>query len=126
MGSIVIIDDDADVRDIITFALENDGHKVLSFENGKVALEALSSMAKENLPGMLIVDYLMPEMDGATFIKEIRNNYPHTLGKIPVTLTSAMGALDPEMKDAENLFHLHKPMDLDDLLKLVRKHCVLI
>ena len=126
MKPIAIIDDDADVRDVMTFALENEGHSVIKFENGRDALEGLSLLAFPDLPCFIIIDYLMPHMDGATFIKEVQLKYPDTLGRIPIALTSAIDSLDPIMKQKQNLYHIHKPMNLDDLLKLVRDHCKLV
>lgn len=123
MKPIIVIDDDADVREVMSYALENDGQKVISFENGKVALEHFVKNRDSVLPGMIIVDYLMPEMDGATFIQEIKKRFPESLGKIPMAITSAIGDLDPVIKETHQIIHLHKPMDLDDLLKVVREHC---
>ncbi len=123
MRPIVIIDDDADVRDVMTFALENEGYSVIQFENGRVALEELEHFSSSKLPCFIIVDYLMPHVDGVTFIKEVQSRFPDTLGRIPMALTSAMDSLEPAIDKAENLYHIHKPMDLEDLLKLIRRHC---
>lgn len=122
MKPIVVIDDDHDVRDVIVFALENDGFEVSSFENGKEGLEALNGMKTESLPGLIIVDYLMPEMDGVTFINQIKNSFPK-LSKIPVAISSAMGAMNSSIIKDNDIILLHKPMDLDDLLKVAREHC---
>lgn len=123
MKPIVVIDDDHDVRDVIVFALENDGFSVSSFENGKEGLDALNDMTTDNLPGLIIVDYLMPEMDGVTFINQIKNIFPK-LSKIPVAISSAMGAMNSAIIKDNDIILLHKPMDLDDLLKVARHHCV--
>lgn len=125
MKPVMIIDDDADVRDVMTFALENDGYKVIPYQNAKEALEKITVTKDTQLPCLIIVDYLMPEIDGATFIKKIKSKFPGTYGEVPVALTSALGSLDPILKPSEKVFHLHKPMDLDDLLALVRRHCPL-
>lgn len=123
MKPIVVIDDDHDVRDVIVFALENDGFSVSSFENGKEGLDALNDMTSDKLPGLIIVDYLMPEMDGVTFINQIKNSFPK-LSKIPVAISSAMGAMNSSIIKDNDIILLHKPMDLDDLLKVARHHCV--
>lgn len=123
MRPVMIIDDDADVRDVLTFALENDGYQVIPYQNAKEALEKISRTKDTQLPCLIIVDYLMPEMDGATFIKKLHSRFPESYGEVPVALTSALSSLDPVIKPSEKVFHLHKPMDLDDLLALVRQHC---
>ncbi len=122
MKPIVVIDDDHDVRDVIVFALENDGFEVSSFENGKEGLDALNDLPSDKLPGLIIVDYLMPEMDGVTFINHIKNSFPK-LSKIPVAISSAMGAMNSSIIKDNDIILLHKPMDLDDLLKVARNHC---
>lgn len=122
MKPIVVIDDDHDVRDVIVFALENDGFEVSSFENGKEGLDALNDMPSDKLPGLIIVDYLMPEMDGVTFINQIKNSFPK-LSKIPVAISSAMGAMNSSIIKDNDIILLHKPMDLDDLLKVARNLC---
>ncbi len=122
MKQIVVIDDDDDVRDVIVFALENDGFEVSSYENGKEGLEALNDMKTESLPGLIIVDYLMPEMDGVTFINLIKTSFPK-LSNIPVAISSAMGAMNSAIIKNNDIILLHKPMDLDDLLKVAREHC---
>ena len=122
MKQIVVIDDDDDVREVIVFALENDGFEVSSYENGKEGLEALNDMKTESLPGLIIVDYLMPEMDGVTFINQIKTSFPK-LSNIPVAISSAMGAMNSSIIKDNDIILLHKPMDLDDLLKVAREHC---
>jgi CheY-like chemotaxis protein len=124
MKSVVVIDDDDDVRDVIVFALENEGFHVSSFANGKLGLDALRRMSLSDLPGLIIVDYLMPEMDGITFMKIIKEKYSDTLGTIPLAMSSAMGSFDSMLPHDPNLILLHKPMDLEDLLQVARSHCL--
>lgn len=119
--SVVVIDDDEDVREVIAFALENDGLKVIPFENGKEGYHGV--VALHEMPGLIIVDYLMPEMDGLAFIQKLRKEYPETFGKVPIAISSAMGKSDPQFASLEGLILLHKPMDLDDLLLIARQHC---
>lgn len=122
MKKIIVIDDDRDVRDVLVFALENEGYRVLSYENGKEGLKAIEVM--EILPGLIIVDYLMPEMDGISFINHLRTHHPETFSKVAIAISSAMGPMAPELKSLPGVFHLHKPMNLDDLLKLASEHCL--
>lgn len=117
MKSIVVIDDDEDIREVIVYALENEGHKVISFENGRVALESLSRLNPKDLPGLIIVDYLMPIMDGVTFIKTLKSDYPG-LRSIPLAMSTAMGKIDHEVFTSYEIMLLHKPIDLEDLLKV--------
>jgi signal transduction histidine kinase/DNA-binding response OmpR family regulator len=65
---VLIVEDDADTRAILKTALEKDGWTVEEAENGRVALE----MARLALPGLVLLDLMMPEMDGFTFLEEFR------------------------------------------------------
>ena len=121
--SVFVIDDDSDVREVIIFALENDGYKVMSAENGLAGLNLLKTLSPENFPGLIIVDNLMPEMDGVTFIQEIKEKHPDTFGKIPVVFSSAMGSMDEENPFLKDVVTLYKPMELDELLITVKKYC---
>jgi DNA-binding response OmpR family regulator len=121
MKPVVIIDDDPDIREIFQYALEEEGFEVQSFSNGKKALEVLSKT--NETPGLIIIDYLMPEMDGVTFIKELKEKFPSTLGMVPLAISSAMGSLSDKLSNVENLSYITKPIDLMDLLKLVKFHC---
>lgn len=123
MKPVVVIDDDADVRDVLVYALETEGFDVLSFSNGKLGLEGLLNLAEDERPGLIIVDYLMPEMDGLTFINELKIHYSETLGKIPVAISSAMGNIDSELIEDSSLLRLHKPMDLDELFQMAKDNC---
>lgn len=122
MKKVFVIDDDADVRDVIVFALEEEGYEVEVAENGKVGLDRLKTYDRTQYPGLVIVDYLMPEMDGITFIQVLKQEYTDTLGQIPLVISSAMGSME-EHDFLNDVTRLYKPMDLEDLLKVVKQHC---
>lgn len=119
--NVVVIDDDEDVRDVIVFALESHGMKVIPFTNGREGFDGL--VQSKELPGLVIVDYLMPEMDGITFINRLRSEHPERFKSLPIAVSSAMGKSDPELMKIPDLIYLHKPMDLDDLVAIAKKHC---
>lgn len=123
MKQIYVIDDDLDVRDIIVYALETTGFNVTSFSNGEEALKALNQCPQNELPGLIIVDYLMPIMDGAVFIQTIQQSEKAELLSIPLALSSAMGPQDAVLSKLTNVIHLPKPMDLEDLLRVAKEHC---
>ena len=121
MKKIVVIDDDLDVREVFVFALQNEGFKVVTFENGIEALKGLASM--KEMPGLIIVDFLMPEMDGVTFIHEMRKTFPETFAKIPLAVSSALGDHAPELKKVSDIIVLSKPIELEELLRVAKLHC---
>ena len=113
--------DDEDVRSFMCYALEFEDIKTLPLENGIVALEYLSKLSPKDYPCLIVVDYTMPGMSGIDFIKTLRNEFPESLGKIPIALVIAR-IPDKNEYDLENLKILIKPIDLSDFLNLAREY----
>jgi two-component system, OmpR family, response regulator len=67
---ILIVDDDAHIREVVQFALENAGLEVIEAGDGQKALELFS----RSKPDLVILDITMPEMDGLAVCREIRKN----------------------------------------------------
>ena len=119
---VYVIDDDQDMREVLSFALESDGYMVKSYENAIKAFDSLENLSEENLPSLILVDYLMPDMDGVTFIKLLQKS-SEMLGNIPMVMSTAMGKKDLKQSLPANVIHMNKPMDLDELLSVTRSHC---
>jgi len=77
---IYVVDDEQNIRDLIREYLINSGYRVETFDNGEDVLEAF----KRNPADMLILDIMMPEMDGLTVCKEVRK-----ICNVPVIMVSA-------------------------------------
>ena len=90
----------------MVFALVNDGFKVSSYGNGKEGLKPLNEMKTESLPGLIIVDYLMPKMDRMTFINLVKNTFPK-LSQIPVAISSALGDMNSSIIQDNHIIILH-------------------
>lgn len=114
---ILIIDDDEDVREIMKFTLETEGHEVIAFSGAIAALEFLQR--GEKIPALIIVDYLMPGMDGIEFIKELRTHQSWETSTVPLAISSATDTFEATAELPDDVLRLCKPMELDDLLKLV-------
>jgi CheY-like chemotaxis protein len=65
---ILLVDDDASLRELAGRLLEKEGYAITEAENGRVALER----AREMAPGLVVLDLIMPEMDGFEFVAEFR------------------------------------------------------
>ena len=65
---ILVVEDDASTRDLLRAVLSKDGWTVQTAENGRIALEQIGEVR----PGLVLLDLMMPEMDGFTFIEEFR------------------------------------------------------
>jgi CheY-like chemotaxis protein len=121
--SIWLIDDDEDVREVISFALGHEGYQIKEMTNASDALTLLLELKAEDLPSLIIVDYLMPEMDGVSFIKKLRFECKDQLGSIPLILCTAKETFNEFEDVMTGVTELHKPMDLNDLLEVVNSHC---
>lgn len=118
MPSVLIIEDDPDMRELERTALECGGYDVRVAPNGREGLRELY----DRRPCVILLDLMMPVMDGLTFLAE-RRRHP-TAAEVPVVCVSAAG---PEMiAHALRLGArecLQKPTDLDQLCDLVRIYC---
>ena len=115
-ATVFIVEDDADTREMMGRFLELDGYHVESAANGKQALERLGGVTK---PCVILLDLMMPVMDGWQFRREQVQD--KTLSKIPVIVVSAAGREGLERIHANA--YLPKPVDLDELLQRVTEYC---
>jgi two-component system, NtrC family, sensor kinase len=83
---IVLIDDEKDIREVMTIALEDSGYKVFTASDGKTGLK----LCKEILPHIVITDIRMPGMDGLQVLEAIKTKLPDT----EVIVTTAFGEMD--------------------------------
>ncbi len=114
--TVLVVDDDDDVRAAVACALEEDGYTVGLAENGRVALDALLAGAR---PELILLDMMMPEMDGWAF-RTAQRAHPE-LASIPVILFTANGASRETLDRFGVQGHLPKPVRLDDLLDTVAR-----
>lgn len=111
---ILVVDDDRDVRATIARGLGALGYKVREAESGPAALERIA----EERPSLVILDYVMPGMDGAETAREIANAEPG----LPVIFSTGHGALRALRNAAgEGIAVLEKPFSLDDLDLLIEE-----
>jgi CheY-like chemotaxis protein len=115
-SSILLVEDDPGVRESILDALSSEGYDVTCAENGAQAMAALRD--RQVSPSLLLVDLVMPVMNGAELVEAVRADA--TWSGIPVVLmTAASRRSGLPFVDA----YLDKPFELDDLLSTVARHC---
>lgn len=120
---ILVVEDDEDIRMNLVLALESEGYSVYEAENGKVAIDLLLSLSEDRLPSCIILDLMMPEMDGKEFVDTMARDHPALLAKLNIVVSTAKGsAIDPKVI-AVAVERIQKPMDLDLLYQVVRKYC---
>jgi CheY-like chemotaxis protein len=113
--SVLVVDDDAEVRELLRVALEADGYHVAAVDNGRAALNHLRSQADVCI---VLIDLMLPVMDATDFRSAQLQD--RSLAWIPVILMS--GALDSE-RIARELGARHlirKPLDLDAVKAALR------
>jgi CheY-like chemotaxis protein len=114
--TVFIVEDDVDTREMLGRFLELEGFNVETAANGRQALDRLEAGAA---PSVIVLDLMMPVMDGWQFRREqIRRA---SLAKIPVIVVSAAGRDRLGQIDA-NAF-LSKPVDLEELLARIDEYC---
>ena len=114
---ILIVDDDASQRDLLKRTLEKDGWETIRAHNGRAALEAV----RARTPSIIILDLMMPEMDGFELINTLRKN-PETR-EIPVVVLTAMDLSNADqMMLASNVTEVLRKgaSSRDEVLKIVK------
>ena len=115
-STVMVIEDDHDIRVSVRALLEDEGYKVLTVTNGLSALSTLERLAE--LPSLILLDLMLPVMDGWHFAERMRLN--PRLANIPVVIMSAYE--DPPPPEGV-LGFLKKPVDDEALLRVVSAHC---
>ncbi len=112
---IMVVDDDQPVRQTIVDILEEEGFHVIAAGSGREALTLLDKMA---LPDVVIVDLMMPMMDGREFIRRCRVRFGRSTFS-PILLLTAANEGEQAANDIEVDDFLPKPFEQDHLL-----HCI--
>jgi len=109
---VLVVDDDASIREMLSTALEDDGYEVVPAINGEDAL----SVCTRWRPDVIVLDLMMPVMDGWTFAKRLRET-----DEIPIVVLSAATDLVRQAKSLGAAAVVGKPFDLDQLLPKVAR-----
>lgn len=120
---VLIVDDDANFREIWKIKLVNNGFDVLVASNGKEALEIF----KNNKPDIILLDIIMPVMDGIEMLLNIKDDLKDKNSK--VFIITSLDEADPEVKNYHNkviqelgaVKCLRKSTDLNDLVDILKK-----
>ena len=115
--SVLIVEDDLEIREILCELLADEGYRTVSAANGEEALSVLRERSEQ--VHVIVLDLMMPLMDGRQFrsaqLADAR------LAAIPVVLATAGADAATEAKHLGATAWLRKPFDLDDLLQAVNR-----
>jgi CheY-like chemotaxis protein len=112
-GSILVVEDDVRALEALTDLLEASGYRVKRAQNGQDALV----QAKEQPPGMILLDLSMPVMDGWEFMRQQR--LEPSIADVPVVVITALVSAVPAGAKAL----VTKPINVNRLMSLVEKYC---
>ncbi len=113
---ILVVDDSATTRKMLSAALKTEGYEVLTAGNGEQALQVL----EQSTPDLLILDVVMPDMDGYELCKRLRRR--EDTARLPILMLTSLSELDERLRafDAGADDFLPKPFDPEELRAHVR------
>ena len=114
LGTVLVVEDDYDVRDAIGSFLEASGYNVQCAANGEEGLRLLQDAP---MPVVVLLDMVMPGMDGLSFLRWQRAHA--ALRDIPVILLSGVVRSEVALADLQPTACLTKPVDGDELIAAV-------
>lgn len=114
--TILVVDDDTDLRETLGQILEDVGYRIALVGNGQ---EALDYLRAESAPSLILLDLMMPVMDGWQFRAEQRRD--ERLREIPVVIVSASGNWH-EQEERLEAECIRKPVDFDRLLATIERN----
>jgi DNA-binding response OmpR family regulator len=110
-GTILVVEDEATLRQVITRNLEARGHAVLGAETAAEALRHLSGLK----PDLMLLDINLPDRSGWDVLRELRERGL----EVPTVIVSAVRVSPARLAEFQPLAHLPKPFPLDALVRLV-------
>jgi CheY-like chemotaxis protein len=122
MATVLVVDDEADIRDIVRINLERDGHRVLTAAAGPEGLE----LVRRERPDLVILDVMMPGLDGWQVLTSIKGEAEHEISDVPVLmLTARSGDMDRIRGGIEGAIrYIQKPFSTMELREEVRRALV--
>ena len=111
---ILVVDDDADVRRTIQWALEDEGLVVETAADGRQALDRVA----RDCPSLVVLDISLPGVDGYDVAAGVRARYGDT---VPMMVITADGSAAEKARRVGAFAYLHKPFEIDDLVTAVQR-----
>lgn len=116
-AEVLVVEDDDDIRNLTCEFLELEGISSSGVANGQCALKFLRE--ENQKPKVILLDLMMPELD-ATAFREQQLLDPK-ISTIPCVLMTAHGAIDKKCQELGMETFIKKPIDIEDLLRIVRR-----
>ena len=117
--TVLVVEDDLDVRQALVDILEDHGFQTVGVRDGSEALSFLLDATE--LPCVILLDLMMPIMDGASF-RQAQRREPR-LASIPVVVLSAYRDVEKQAGPLDAVSILRKPPSVRELVTVLRSHC---
>jgi CheY-like chemotaxis protein len=114
LATVLVVDDDPELRDMLSFSLQLEGHQVTTAVHGRDALAQLPRVR----PGVILLDLMMPVMDGAEFCRQVRQD--PVFASIPIVCLSAKHSAQREAS-LLGIPCITKPFEIDEVTRTVRR-----
>lgn len=113
MATILVVDDEPDIRLLVRMTLEGAGHEVIEAGDGSQAM----SVVRSESPDLVLLDVMMPDTDGWTVLQEIKDAEDRRVAEMPVLMLTALSGAMDRVKGGVGgaVRYLTKPIDLDEL-----------
>ena len=121
LKSILIVEDDESVRLGLQLLFEGEGYHVLVADHGQKALDILEKGPIHKI-GLILLDFMMPVMDGPAFLLALKQKHPKVLASIPIFLVTGKSNIRHQVT-IKTTGTLRKPFIMEDLFKIVTRYC---
>jgi CheY-like chemotaxis protein len=114
-NDVLVVDDDEDMIEVMELLLQDAGYATRTALNGQQALDAVA----KSMPALIVLDMLMPVMNGWQFAREFRARYGP---RVPIVVATAAEHVQHRGDEIDAAGVLPKPFEVSDLLRLVARH----
>jgi DNA-binding NtrC family response regulator len=114
--SILVVDDDAEVRKSLASILSQEGYSVETVENGKQA----TRISEKSLFDVALIDIKLSDMEGTELLRRLKENQPHMVRIVITGFPTLENAMETVNEGADG--YVLKPFDVEKLLEMIRKH----
>ncbi len=115
--TILIVDDSASMRQLVSFALKDAGYDVIAADDGKDALSKVNGTKVD----MVVTDLNMPNMDGIELIKQLRSSTTHKFTPVVMLTTESQDSKKKEGRAAGASGWIVKPFQPEQLINVIKK-----
>jgi CheY-like chemotaxis protein len=115
MATVLVVEDEFGIADLIAAVLEDEGHRVLMAANGKLGLEMLA----QERPHLVFLDYMMPVMDGASMLRSMAAD--PSFREIPVVMMSSLTEATVAQRCTGYTAFMRKPFKITDVMRLTEQ-----